>query len=83
MCGGSGGSSTPKADPVAEREAAQAEATQKANQELLTSARRKRIGNGLLASGAAIGSVMAPKAVAVKATNPDAGKINPSVWGDA
>lgn len=78
MCGGGGGS-TPKADPVAEREAAQAEATQKANQELLTTARRKRIGKGLLATGQPIGSVFEPKKKEVAPVNTGS---SISEWGN-
>jgi len=78
MCGGGGGS-TPAADPVAEREKAQAEATQKANQELLTTARRKRIGKGLLATGQQIGSVFAPVA---EKTAPVSTGSSVSEWGN-
>lgn len=48
MCGG--GPKTPTVDPEAERRKAEAEAAMKANEQLLTDARRRRAQGGLLAT---------------------------------
>lgn len=50
MCGGGGAPSAPSVDPAGERRKAEADATIKANEEILTAARRKRRQKGLLAT---------------------------------
>lgn len=54
MCGG-GSPSVKRVDAEAERRKAEAEATAKANEQLLTDARRKRQQKGVLATGAEVG----------------------------
>lgn len=69
---GGGGStpSQPTVDPEAERRKAEAEATAKANEQLLADARRKRSQKGLLATdGQTGGSVLASGGAAPAASN--------------
>ncbi len=63
--GGNRGPSGPTVDPEAERRKAEAEATAKANDQLMVDARRKRSQKGLLATdGQTGGSVLASGAPA-------------------
>lgn len=61
-------SSAPTVDPEAERRKAEAEATAKANEQLLADSRRKRQQKGLLSTADETGSVLASGAPAVSTT---------------
>lgn len=69
--GGSSTPSQPTVDPEAERRKAEAEATAKANEQLLADARRKRSQKGLLATdGQTGGSVLASAAPSSQSSRP-------------
>jgi hypothetical protein len=69
MCfGGDPAPTTPTVDPEAERRKAEAEATAKANEQLLADARRKRQQKGLLATGDETGGSVLASGASSKAT---------------